>query len=114
VCVIGDGWPYNVALVTLDPEGARAYARHCDVPHAGLARLARSRRIVEAVQLEVAAANARLPETEQIRRFVLLGEQWLPGGDELTPTLKPRRRPIAVKYAAMIEALYDGALGIEP
>jgi long-chain acyl-CoA synthetase len=43
---------------------------------------------------------------EQIKRFRLLPVEWLPGGDELTPTMKLKRRPIAEKYAGEIDALY--------
>ena len=49
-----------------------------------------------------------LSRVEQIKRFTVLGAEWLPGGDELTPTMKLRRRPIAEKYAAEIEGLYAG------
>jgi long-subunit acyl-CoA synthetase (AMP-forming) len=45
---------------------------------------------------------------EQIKRFRLLSDEWLPGGDELTPTMKLKRRPIAAKYAAEIDGLYAG------
>ena len=55
---------------------------------------------------EVEAANAHLSRVEQIKRFRLLPVEWLPGGDELTPTMKLKRRPIAEKYADEIDALY--------
>ena len=58
------------------------------------------------VQEEVDAANAHLARVEQIKRFRLLAAEWLPGGDELTPTMKLKRRPIAEKYAAEIDAMY--------
>jgi long-subunit acyl-CoA synthetase (AMP-forming) len=54
----------------------------------------------------VTAANSRLSRVEQIKRWTLLADEWLPGGDELTPTMKLRRRPIADKYADTIEAMY--------
>jgi long-chain acyl-CoA synthetase len=53
-------------------------------------------------------ANAELNDAEQIRRFAIVGEPWLPGGDELTPTMKLKRKPIAAKHAALIDALYEG------
>ena len=53
------------------------------------------------------AANAKLSRVEQIKRWKLLDEEWLPGGDELTPTMKLKRKPIAEKYAAEIDALYS-------
>jgi long-subunit acyl-CoA synthetase (AMP-forming) len=92
VC-IGDRRPYNVALIVLDPDVAAG--RDPEDPET-----------VRSVQEAVDAANARLSRVEQIKRFTIVREDWLPGGDELTPTMKLRRRPIAEKYAAEIEALY--------
>ena len=50
--------------------------------------------------------NERLARVEQIKRFQVLDEEWAPGGEELTPTMKLKRRPIERKYEAEIEALY--------
>ena len=58
------------------------------------------------VKRGVDAANAKLARVEQIKRFALLTDEWLPDSDELTPTMKLKRRPIAEKYATEIEALY--------
>jgi len=91
--VVGDRRPYNVALLVLDPDVA-----------AGLDPADPD--VIVRVQGEVDAANARLARIEQVKRFRLLGGEWLPGGDELTPTMKLRRRPIAAKYATEINALY--------
>ena len=64
-----------------------------------------------AVREEVSAgidrANSHLSRVEQIKRFAILPVDWLPGGDELTPTMKLRRKPINEKYAAEIESLYS-------
>lgn len=92
-CVIGDGRPYNGALLVLDPEMGAGL----DPAHPAT---------IAAVQREVDRANATLSRVEQVRRFVLLGDEWLPGGDELTPTMTLKRRPILDKYAAEIEGLY--------
>ena len=54
------------------------------------------------------AANANLARVEQIKRFHIVEGDWLPGGDELTPTMKLKRKPIAEKYAGAIEAMYSG------
>ena len=89
--VVGDRRPYNVALIVLDPESGR------DPADPGT---------IAAVQAEVDAANARLSRVEQVKRFVVLEDEWLAGGDELTPTMKLKRRPIAEKYAARIDELY--------
>ena len=52
------------------------------------------------------AANSKLARVEQIKKFILVEGDWLPGGDELTPTMKLKRKPIAGKYAEQIEAMY--------
>ena len=92
---IGSDRPYNVALIVLDPEVAATFAD-------AEARAAE-------VERGMAAANERLARVEQIKRYSILDAEWLPGGDELTPTMKLRRKPIDEKYAAEIEALYTGA-----
>ncbi len=91
--VVGDRRPYNVALLVLEPEAGAS---------------AGEPEVLDAVGAAVDAANAKLSRVEQIKRWKLLDEEWLPGGDELTPTLKLKRKPIAEKYAAEIEALYAG------
>ena len=53
-----------------------------------------------------AAYNTALIVLEHLKRFRILPTYWEPGGDELTPTLKLRRRPVAQKYASEIESLY--------
>jgi long-chain acyl-CoA synthetase len=95
VVAFGDRRPYNVALIVLD----RAATGGRSGDDADIAR-----RVGEAV----ARGNAKLARVEQIKRFRILADDWTPGGDELTPTGKPRRRPIAEKYAAEVAALYAG------
>jgi long-subunit acyl-CoA synthetase (AMP-forming) len=90
VC-IGDARPYNVALLVLDPDGA-----------AGVSDLDSE------IAAAVARANEQLSRVEQIKRYSVLHDEWLPGGDELTPTMKLKRKPIAEKYGDVIEGLYSG------
>ena len=92
---IGDGRPYNVALITMDPDVAPGFVEQ------------HGRDAAEAeVQRGVDAANEQLASVEQIKKFKILDEDWQPGGDELTPTMKLKRRPIQEKYVSEIEALY--------
>ena len=58
------------------------------------------------LEAAIERANARLSRVEQIKKFKILPADWQPGGDELTPTMKLKRKPIAEKYAAEIDALY--------
>jgi long-subunit acyl-CoA synthetase (AMP-forming) len=103
---IGDRRPYNVALITLDADFAPGWARQRGIEASDLAALAADQRVIAAVSDAVDAANERMARVEQIKRFKLLPTDWQPGGDELTPTMKLKRRPISEKYAEEIEALY--------
>jgi long-chain acyl-CoA synthetase len=105
-CVIGDGRPYNTALIVLDSDFGPAWAAQQGIDGADLATLARDERMRAAVQKGVDAANERLSRVEQIKKFTLVEGDWLPGGDELTPTMKLKRKPIAQKYAGEIQAMY--------
>ena len=104
-CVIGDARPFNTALIVLDADFAPAWASGQGI-EGELAVLGRDERMRAAVQAGVDAANGTLARVEQIKRFVLIEGDWLPGGDELTPTMKLKRRPIGEKYAAHIEGMY--------
>jgi long-chain acyl-CoA synthetase len=105
---IGDRRPYNVALIVLDPDACAAYAAKAGLVDASPAALCRDDSVVAAVTAAVEQANAGLSRVEQIKTFKILPVDWLPGGDELTPTMKLKRKPISEKYAAEIEALYAG------
>ena len=107
-CVIGDRRSYNTALIVLDSDFAPAWAAQHELPDASLEALAHDERMRAAVQEGVDAANAKLARVEQIKKFTIVEGDWLPGGDELTPTMKLKRRPIDRKYADAIEAMYAG------
>ena len=107
-CVIGDGRPYNTAVIVLDADFAPMWAQQQGIEDASLEALARDERVRAAVQEGVDAANAKLSRVEQIKKFFLVQGDWMPGGDELTPTMKLKRKPIDAKYAEEIEALYAG------
>jgi long-chain acyl-CoA synthetase len=108
VCAIGDARPYNTALIVLDADYVPMWAEREGIEPRDLASLAADERVVAAVQTGVDVANAKLARVEQIKRFTLLRGDWLPGGEELTPTMKLKRRPIGEKYAAEIAAMYGG------
>jgi long-subunit acyl-CoA synthetase (AMP-forming) len=98
VC-IGDGRAYNVALLVLDPDAAAV--------HGGVGLAAKAADVLDAVAQGVRRANARLSRVEQIKRYEILDVDWMPDSDELTPTMKLKRREITQKYAAVIEELYS-------
>jgi long-chain acyl-CoA synthetase len=106
-CCIGDGRPYNTALIVLDPDFAPAWAATQGLEQGSLEELAHDERIRAAVQEGIDAANEKHAKVEQIKKFTIVEGDWLPSGDELTPTMKLKRKPIAEKYAAQIAAMYS-------
>jgi len=106
VAVIGDGRPYNVALIVLDADFVVPWAQAHGIEPDDLAVLARDPRVREEIQKGVDAGNAKLSRVEQVKRFVIVEGDWVPGGEELTPTMKLKRKPIDRKYADQIDALY--------
>ncbi|MEV0032601.1 fatty acid--CoA ligase FadD11 [Nocardia sp. NPDC050793] len=106
LAVIGDRRPFTAALVVLDAESAAPYAAQHGLPDSSPAALAADPGVIAAIARGVAAGNATLSRVEQVKRFTILPVFWEPGGDEITLTMKLRRKPIAEKYAAEIEALY--------
>ena len=104
---IGDGEPYNTALIVLDADFAPQWASSRGSTTPRSRQLATSPKMIGAVQAGVDPANERLARVEQIKKFTIVQGDWLPGGDELTPTMKLKRKPIAAKYAGEIEAMYS-------
>ena len=104
VVAIGDAKLYVTALVSLDPE-ATAAAGLGDDPETLSKDPEVQRQIAEAIE----RANARMPRVEQIKTHTILPVAWVPGSDEVTPTMKLKRRNITTKYAAEIDAMYASA-----
>ena len=104
---IGDRRKYISALLTLDPEATKSWAERNGV-EGDLAAISGSEDLIAEVQRGLDVANQDLARVEQVKRFAVLPADWEPGGDELTPTMKLKRKPIAEKYADEIESLYDG------
>lgn len=103
---VGDGKPYNVALIVLDPDFAPVWASQNGI-EGSFEDLAGDERIEAAIRAAVDEANSKLARVEQIKKFKLIPGEWVPGGDELTPTMKLKRKPIAEKYGSEIDELYS-------
>jgi long-subunit acyl-CoA synthetase (AMP-forming) len=103
---IGDDRPYVVALIVLDPDAAPAFAAERGIGDDSLEALASQPAVLEEVAAGVERGNEGLARVEQVKKFKLLAADWQPGGVELTPTMKLKRRPIEHRYAGEIEALY--------
>ncbi len=113
-CVaIGNGRPYNSALIVLDPDFAPVWASQNGLEGMTLEDLATEEAVIEALGASISVANEKLSRVEQIKRFLVIPGEWAPGGDELTPTMKLKRKPIDSKYEDRIEALYSGEVGTD-
>jgi long-subunit acyl-CoA synthetase (AMP-forming) len=110
---IGDGRPYNAALLVFDADSVGPYAAQHGLSDASPAALAADPEVIARIAAGVAEGNEKLSRVEQIKRFRILPTLWEPGGDEITLTMKLKRRPIVTKYAAEIEELYAGEPGPE-
>jgi long-chain acyl-CoA synthetase len=111
VVAFGDARPYVTALVVLDSDAVAAQAAALGMADPSLAAFAQSREAREMLTAAVIEGNSKLSRVEQIKRFLIVGTPWEPGGDELTPTMKLKRKPIAEKYSAEIEKLYAAKPG---
>ena len=102
----GDNRPYVVAVLTLDGEVAPMVAQARGITFTDLADLAAKPEIRAMAEAAVASANARLSRPEQVKSFELLPTEWTAESEELTPTLKLKRRVVHTKYADVIDRLY--------
>lgn len=106
-CAIGDEKPFMSALLVLDPDRARAFAVREGLADPSLEALATNEKVAAIVADGVHEAMSEFNHAEQVKRWVILGVDWLADSDELTPTSKLKRRNIATKYAAEIASMYS-------
>ena len=105
--VVGDRQPYIAALITLDPESVPAWAAERGLS-TDMETLAASDEVRELIQGVVDGVNAERSRYEQLKRFVILPRDFTMEDDELTPTLKLKRRVVAQHFASELEDLYAG------
>ncbi|MEL7208387.1 MAG: long-chain fatty acid--CoA ligase, partial [Actinomycetota bacterium] len=106
-CAIGDDRPFVSALVVLDPDVAPAWAEKQGIEFDTLADLADRPEVQKQIDDDLVEAMADFNNAERVKKVKVLGNEWLPDSDELTPTSKLKRRGIHQNYATEIEALYE-------
>ena len=104
--VIGDKLPYLTVIIMIDQENVEKYAQDNDVPFSNYASLTRTREVQELIQGEIDRVNTKFARVEQIKKFFLLDTQLTAEDEELTPTMKLKRKLVQQKYAPQIEAMY--------
>jgi long-chain acyl-CoA synthetase len=104
--VIGDRRPYLTVIVMIDQENVEKFAQDHDVPFSNYGSLTRAREVQELIWGEIERVNGKFARVEQIKKFYLLETQLTAEDDELTPTMKLKRKLVEQKYAQDIEAMY--------
>ncbi|WP_028604548.1 AMP-dependent synthetase/ligase [Ottowia thiooxydans] len=106
--VIGDKRPYLTVIIMIDQENVEKYAQDNDVPFSNYASLTRAPEIQELIQGVIDALNKKFARVEQIKKFFLLDTQLTAEDEELTPTMKLKRKLVQAKYSGQIEGMYLG------
>lgn len=105
-CAIGDQRPFVSALVVLDPDEAPVWAKQHGLEGLTLPELAEHPDVQAAIDEGLATAMAEFNNAERVKKVKVLGDEWLPDSELLTPTSKLKRRGIHAAFADQIEALY--------
>ena len=104
--VVGDKRPYLVVIVMIDQENVEKFAQDNDIPFSNYASLTQAKEVQDLIWAEIERVNAKFARVEQIKKFYLLQTQLSAEDDELTPTMKLKRKLVEKKYAEAIEAMY--------
>ena len=104
--VIGDRRPYLTVIIMIDQENVEKYAQDNDVPFSNYASLTRAPEVQALIQAEIDRVNRKFARVEQVKKFFLLDTQLTAEDEELTPTMKLKRKLVQTKYAPQIEAMY--------
>ena len=104
--VVGDKRPYLTVIVMIDQENVEKFAQDHDIPFSNYGSLTRAKEVQELIWGEIERVNKKFARVEQIKKFFLLQTQLTAEDDELTPTMKLKRKLVEKKYAEDIEAMY--------
>jgi long-chain acyl-CoA synthetase len=104
--VVGDKRPFLTVIVMIDQENVEKYAQDHDVPFSNYASLTRAPEVQALIQDELDRVNRKFARVEQVKKFFLLDTQLSAEDEELTPTMKLKRKLVQQKYAPQIEAMY--------
>ena len=108
---IGDGRSYISVLVVLDPQVAPLWGKAHGIASSSMAELAAHPATITEVRRALSVANTHLSRIEQFKRFTILPAEWSPESEELTPTMKLKRRVIHAKYKEQVDAMYGDPPG---
>ena len=104
--VVGDKRPYLTVIVMIDQENVEKYAQDNDIPFSNYGSLTRAAEVQQLIWTEIERVNRKFARVEQIKKFWLLETQLSAEDEELTPTMKLKRKLVEAKYADRIDAMY--------
>jgi len=104
--VVGEGRNYLTCLIMIDQDNVAKFAQDKQVPYTDFASMTRAPQIVRLIQAEIEQVNGRLARVEQIKQFRIIAQLLTAEDDELTPTMKLKRKVVATKYADLIGGMY--------
>ena len=107
--VIGDKRKFLSCLIMIDEENVVKHAQDNDIPFSNFESLCKSKDIVELIDNEVSSVNKKFANVEQIKKFSLIDTQLTAEDDELTPTMKLKRKFINEKYSSVIDQMYQSS-----
>ena len=106
---VGDGRHFVSALIMIDLEHVARFAQEKQVPYTDFASLTRTPEVIALIGQQVDSANAQLARVEQVKEFRIISELLGAEDEELTPTMKLKRKVVATKYAELINGMYAKA-----
>ena len=104
--MIGEGHHYLTCLIMIDQDNVAKFAQDKQVPYTDFASLTRAPEVLRLIQDEIEAVNQKLARVEQIKSFRILAQLLTAEDEELTPTMKLKRRVIEARYAELIRGMY--------
>jgi long-chain acyl-CoA synthetase len=107
-CMVGDGKKFLTMVIAIDHEEAPAWAESRGLPYGDLASFTQLPEVQEEIKVAVESANESVARVEQVKKWIVVGDEWTPESGEVTPSLKLKRHVVMEKYADEIENLYQG------
>jgi long-chain acyl-CoA synthetase len=107
-CMVGDQKKFLSMIIAIDPEEAPGWAEAHGIPYEDLASFSELPEVQEEVARAVEEANQSVARVEQIKKWVIVSDEWSPDSGEITPSLKLKRQVVLDKYASEIDAMYTG------
>jgi long-chain acyl-CoA synthetase len=107
-CMVGDGRKFLTMIIALDHEEAPAWAEANGLVFEDLATFSRLPEVGSEVERAIDEANQTVSSVEQVKKWIIVPDEWTPDSGEVTPSLKLKRKIVLEKYADEIEGLYTG------